>query len=105
MAQQTITVLNVDDNEGSRYILTHRLEQAGFRVLEAGSGEEALQQLVFHPDVVILDVRLPDMSGFEVCRKIRNSMQTSVLPVILVSAVHIEDKDKVEGLEGGAEQP
>ena len=52
MAQQTITVLNVDDNEGSRYILTHRLEQAGFRVLEAGSGEEALQQLVFHPDIV-----------------------------------------------------
>jgi DNA-binding response OmpR family regulator len=97
---QPITILNVDDNDGSRYVLTRSLTQAGFHVMEASNGEEALQKLNLNPDVVILDVRLPDMSGFEVCQKIRTATHTLVLPVIMISAIHVGDKDKVEGLEG-----
>jgi PAS domain S-box-containing protein len=103
VSNQPITILNVDDNEASRYIMSHNLKQAGFQVIEASSGDEALQKVTLKPDVIILDVRLPDMSGFEVCRRIRQSLDATLLPVILISAVHVEDKDKIEGLEGGAD--
>jgi len=63
-------ILHVDDNEAGRYALSRVLRNAGFNVLEAASGAEALAQMANRPDLVILDVNLPDMSGLEVCRRI-----------------------------------
>ena len=64
-------VLNVDDNEASLYTLGRTLQQAGFRVQEAATGEEALARAHEGPDLVMLDVKLPDITGFEVCRRIK----------------------------------
>src|SRR5688572_32982634 len=103
MANQPLTVLNVDDYEGSRYILTRNLQQAGFQVLEARTDEEALQKMTLNPDVVILDVRLPDISRIEVCQSMRTASGNSRLPIIMISAVQVDGKDKIVGLEGGAD--
>ena len=68
-------ILNVDDDEGSRYAVTRVLELAGFEVGEAGNGEEALRMARdLHPDLVLLDVNLPDIKGFEVCRRLKSGV-------------------------------
>ena len=66
-----ITILVVDDTEASRYAVSRILRQAQFAVREAATGEEALRLAAEKPDLVILDVNLPDMSGYEVCRRIK----------------------------------
>ena len=71
---QTMTILNVDDNEASRYIKTHILSRAGFNVFEAATGESGLRMISEHnPDLILLDVNLPDVHGVEVCRRIKSS--------------------------------
>jgi len=97
------TILNVDDAPATRFILTKLLRQAGFDVLEGASGEEALRFATRHPDLVILDVNLPDMDGFAVCRQLKADAATAMIPVVMVSAAHIETADRIMGLEGGAE--
>jgi PAS domain S-box-containing protein len=103
MATQPITILNVDDHEGDRSILTRNLQQAGFQVIEARTDEEALQKMTLNPDVVILDVRLPDISRIEVCQRMRTASGNFRLPIIMLSAVQVDGKDKIVGLEGGAD--
>ena len=73
MAESRGLILNVDDYEASRYARTQMLQRAGFHVLEAGTGAEALRLARERPDLVLLDVNLPDMDGFEVCRRLRAS--------------------------------
>ncbi len=94
-------VLSVDDNEINRYTMKRILVRCGYEVIEACDGKEALEQLNKNPDLVILDVNLPDMSGFEICRRIK--VVSSSTPVLQVSASFVETKDKVEGLESGAD--
>ena len=72
-----ITVLVVDDVEASRYTLARMLRRANFTVLEAATGEEALRLVAQLPDLVILDVNLPDLSGYEVCKKIKTDPATA----------------------------
>ena len=86
----TPTVLNVDDNEPGLYAKTRILRRAGFTVLEAGNGTTALDLVASQsPDLVLLDVQLPDISGLDVCRRIKNDPATRRTPVLHISATHI----------------
>ena len=99
----TTTILNVDDSEAQRYATSRVLQHAGFSVMEAGTGKQALAMVANQPDLVILDVNLPDMSGLEVCRKIRTDDSTSRMPVVHLSASMVSTRARVAGLEGGAD--
>lgn len=101
--QAAATILNVDDHEAGRYARSHILRSAGFQVLEAGTGAEALRLVSSkHPQLVLLDVNLPDMNGYEVCRKIKASSGSGTL-VLHVSATFVKGSDQKRGLEGGAD--
>lgn len=93
-------VLVVDDDPNIRTSLRFALEDEGYEVLEAGSGEAALQRLAENQvEIVLLDLMLPGMDGFECCRRLR---RTSDVPVVVVSA-RGETADVVGGLEAGAD--
>ncbi|WP_431263167.1 hybrid sensor histidine kinase/response regulator [Roseateles chitinivorans] len=107
-AQGRRTILLVDDEAAHRYALRRRLELAGFAVVEAADGAEALRQAVVDVgdagiDAIILDVMLPDIDGFEVCRQLRASKSAASVPIIHVSGIHVADRDLVHGLESGAD--
>jgi two-component system cell cycle response regulator len=96
-------ILVVDDILANLKLLEARLSAEYFEVLTAHSGEEALEILqVERVDVVLLDVMMPAMDGFEVCRRIKNSPKTMHVPVIMVTALD-QTSDKVQGLEAGAD--
>ena len=87
-----------------RYARTKVLQQAGFTVREASTGKEALQLAAAHnPALILLDVNLPDMSGFEVCRLIRNDPKIRPTTVVHISATSIQPQQQVEGLDCGAD--
>src|SRR4051794_24911463 len=97
-------ILNVDDYDPGRYARTKVLRQAGFHVLEAVNGLDTLGILEDKkPSIVLLDVNLPDMSGFEVCRKIRSNPATSAITVVHISASSVQAQHQVHGLDGGAD--
>ena len=98
-------LLLVDDNTVGRYALGRLLRREGFDVTEAATGQETLQLAVAvpPPDLIILDVRLPDMSGLQVCQMLKQQPATTHIPVLHLSAVYIEASDKVQGLESGAD--
>jgi len=98
-----ITILNVDDNEDTRYLISLILRKSGFEVKEASTGVEALRLVKESPDLVILDVNLPDMKGFEVCQRIKEDPATCLIPVLYLSGVYTRIDDRVQGLETGAE--
>ena len=104
MADTLARVLNVNDHEQTRYMCTRMLKLAGFEVIEAATGEEALMQARGRqPDIIVLDVKLPDMSGFEVCRLIKSAGETSSICVLQTSATFVTVEKKIEGLESGAD--
>ena len=104
MAEALARVLNVNDHEQTRYMCTRMLGLAGFEVIEAATGEEALLQARGRsPDIIVLDVKLPDMSGFEVCRLIKSAADTSSICVLQTSATFVTVDKKIEGLESGAD--
>jgi len=93
-------ILVVDDEKTLVKALSFNLEKEGFRVEQAYDGEEALQKVFdLKPDLVVLDLMLPEIDGFEVCRRIRKKME---IPIIMLTA-RSEDIDKVLGLELGAD--
>lgn len=102
--KQPRAVLVVDDNESTRYVLSHWLRRANFRVGEAASGAGAFSALASRRyDAVVLDVNLPDMTGLGVCAAIKADPAVSSLPVIHVSATAIDPTDRITGLRGGAD--
>ncbi|MBD2679316.1 MULTISPECIES: response regulator [Nostoc] len=104
MSDLHVTILHVDDNAANRYVVTRILKNAGFTVLEAATGAAGLKAVVeYQPALVILDVKLPDLSGFEVCRQIKANPETTFIPVLHLSASFIQSQDKVEGLDSGAD--
>ena len=106
MAELTFsaTILNVNDDDATRYLSTRTLRLAGYRVLEAATGEEALKLAAQErPDVVVLDVKLPDISGYEVCQRLRAQPHTASIAVMHTSATFVTPDKKVRGLEGGAD--
>ena len=96
------TLLLVDDDEAKRYVLATWLRRAGHTVTEAATGQEGLSKAE-SAEVVLLDVNLPDMSGFEVCRLIKSNPRTAAIPVIQVSATAVEVADRAHGLTQGAD--
>ena len=101
--EKTGTVLVVDDLDDARELVSVVLSAGGYRVIEAATGAEALARLRESPDVVVLDVHLPDIDGFEVCRRIKADPQSSTTPVVQVSAVFSRTEHRVRGLSGGAD--
>ena len=97
-------ILNVDDNAANRYVKSRVLRAAGFEVVEAGTGGDGLRLVEEHdPDLVLLDVRLPDISGIEVCRRLRGERRTQRIPVIQISATHLTAQDEALSLSAGAD--
>jgi signal transduction histidine kinase len=96
-------ILYCDDTEEQRYAMRRILEGFGYSVIEAATGAEALAKL--HPGVlaVVLDVRLPDISGYEVCRRIKANPATSAIPVLQISASFADPTLRSKGLQGGAD--
>jgi PAS domain S-box-containing protein len=103
MSEPTGTILVVDDNEAERYFVARVLRKAGFDIIEAGTGHEALRLACEAPDLVTLDVRLPDLSGFDVCRRLKDDPATRDIPVLHISASYTTPDAKAEGLDGGAD--
>ncbi len=98
------TVLNVNDDDANRYLVNRLLSLAGYNVLEAATGMSALLMAQQHrPDVVILDVKLPDISGYEVCERLRADPNTASMAVLHTSATFVTSDKKVRGLDGGAD--
>jgi CheY-like chemotaxis protein len=102
MTELSGTLLIVDDDEAKRYVIATWLRRAGHTVNEAATGREGLSK-VESAEVVLLDVNLPDMSGFEVCRLIKSNPRTAAIPVIQVSATAVEVADRAHGLSQGAD--
>lgn len=96
-------ILVIDDSETNRYVFSTILRKAGFETEEAGSGVEGLLRMTSKPDLVILDVNLPDISGYEVCRTIRGSSSSRDIPVIQVSASYTSQADFMNGHRFGAD--
>lgn len=103
LSEQKHLILHVDDDEANRYAVTRSLTKAGFNVIEAANGAGALEKMEERPELVILDVRLPDIDGFEVCRRIKADPANASTPVLHLSASFITGEDKAHGLDGGAD--
>src|ERR1700683_4978614 len=101
--QRRDTILHVDDTDAQRYAISRVVRHAGFEVLEARTGQQALDIVDRMPDLVILDVNLPDISGFAVCKQIKSNEATSRVPVLHLSATMVSTEARVAGLEGGAD--
>ena len=102
--EPTGTVLIVDDTEPARYAKSRLMRAAGLQVLEAATGAEALRLAREHlPDLVLLDIMLPDIDGFEVCRRLRAESDTASLAIVQISASFERPEHQVRGLEGGAD--
>ena len=97
-------ILNVDDTDAARYAKSRILSRAGFKVIEAPTGAEALRRAKSDkPALVLLDVKLPDINGFEVCRRLKEDEETRNILVLQTSASYIGTGDKIRALDGGAD--
>ncbi len=104
MFQKESILLNINDNDANRYAVTRMLRASGFQVVEGGTGAEALRLAAeVLPDLIILDVKLPDLNGIEVCRRLKSDPRTASIAVLHLSANYIRTENKVEGLESGAD--
>ncbi len=98
------TILHIDDKEANRYVIRRVLEREGYQVLEAATGETGLQMTrAESPDLVILDVKLPRMNGFEVCQHIKTDPTLRFTPVLHLSSYYNKAEDKAHGLQEGAD--
>ncbi|AKO96959.1 MAG: phosphate regulon transcriptional regulator PhoB [Marinovum algicola] len=103
MSVEQPTVLVVEDEPAQREVLSYNLEAEGFRVSRAEDGEQALLLAEEEsPDIIVLDWMLPNVSGIEVCRRLKSRPETRAVPVIMLSA-RAEEVDRVRGLETGAD--
>ncbi len=93
----------VDDNDSLRYTVSRSLREAGYEVLEACSGTEALARASEMPDLITLDVNLPDISGIEVCGRLKSNAGTAHIPILQLSASFVDAESRVRGLQGGAD--
>jgi PAS domain S-box-containing protein len=97
------TVLIIDDQETTRYVFRRILDRAGYTVEEAETGREGLAKAMMLPDLIIADINLPDMLGYDVCRRLKSNPLTLSIPVLQISASFITNESKVQALDGGAD--
>ena len=97
------TVLIVEDEPSQREVLAYNLKAEGFEVIIADNGDDALLLVEEQePDLILLDWMMPNLSGIEVCRRLKSRRETRSIPILMLSA-RSEDVDKVRGLETGAD--
>ncbi|HTV02444.1 MAG TPA: response regulator, partial [Luteitalea sp.] len=96
-------ILNINDDEATRYVLSRTLRRAGYEIWEASSGYEGLMLARQSPRLIVLDIKLPDIDGLEVCRRLKADSRTSHIPVLQTSATFVSADRKAEGLESGAD--
>lgn len=102
MNSTQVTVLNVDDQDAPRYVKTRDLQQAGFLVLETSTGTDALRMVEQHkPPIILLDVHLPDISGYEVCKQIKQKWPSTM--ILMTSATFRGAEDRILALDSGAD--
>jgi putative two-component system response regulator len=96
-------ILIVDDQPSARLALTTLLRREGFQVHDVSSGDEALAECsTFRPDLILLDIVMPGLSGFEVCRRIKATPETRLTPVVLITGLS-ETEDRIKGSNVGAD--
>ena len=103
MTLEEISALVVDDRDANRYSTAHALSRAGVRVTEAATGRDALELSKTLPTVIVLDVKLPDILGYEVCRRIKTNAQTRHIPVLMLSSAFLSNESKLYALESGGD--
>jgi len=97
-------ILIVDDYPGARYLRSRILSEAGYEVIEAATGDEALRiAAAVHPALVLLDVNLPDISGVEVCERLKRDPTTAGIPVIQITGAWLSNEARNRGLASGAQ--
>jgi two-component system phosphate regulon response regulator PhoB len=98
----SVNVLVVDDEEDVVEVVSHFLEEEGYRVDKAYDGEEALEKASPKTDLIVLDIMLPGLDGYEVCQRLRSRVETETIPIIFLSAKTEED-DQIKGLMMGGD--
>jgi DNA-binding response OmpR family regulator len=100
----TFRLLIVDDEPRSVEALARYFRGKGFQVLQARDGSSALAMASeAQPDAVIVDIKMPDMNGFTLCRLLKESERTAHIPVVIISGYAVDDKSVIKGFEGGAD--
>jgi DNA-binding response OmpR family regulator len=99
------TILVVDDEPEIARLVQRIFAKRGYNILISGDGEEALQQIqATPPDLVLLDLNLPKLDGWEVCRRLKSDARTRAIPIVMMSAAHITPSDAVHGIALGADE-
>lgn len=100
---KTSKILIVDDHPSAVEILTERLEHLGYETVSAGNGQEALEKVAAEaPDLILLDVMMPIMDGFTVCRILKGNEETRLIPIVIMTALDKVD-ERIQGIEAGAD--
>jgi len=103
MAEPQATILVVDDEARNVKLMEAILVPRGYTVVTAYNGAEALQQVQWQrPDLILLDVMMPGMNGFEVCRSLKDNADTCLIPVVIMTALG-QTEDRIQGIEAGAD--
>jgi CheY-like chemotaxis protein len=97
------TILAVDDNVAHNYAISRILQSSGFQVLRAFTGQQALDFASHNPCLILLDIHLPDLDGFEVCRRLKNNPDTEPIPVVFVTATCRDSAARATARDVGAE--
>lgn len=104
MTESPIKILVVDDQDASRFVKTQILRRAGYAVTDVATGRDALDRVASaRPDLVVLDVNLPDVSGLEICRRIKSDTTIPTIQVLQVSQTAVTEHDRAQGLDHGAD--
>jgi CheY-like chemotaxis protein len=82
------TILAVDDSDAQLYFVSRVLQDAGFNVKETKSGSQSIKLAEENPDLIILDVKLPDLNGFEICKRLKANPKTADIPIVFLSSQH-----------------
>ena len=99
----SIKILVVDDNEALRYTVVRSLRDEGYQIAEAATATEGLRLSSESPDLILLDINLPDMSGFQVCKQLKAAPLTCHIPILHISSTFVDAEYRVRGLRGGAD--
>lgn len=98
-----VTVLVVEDTLSEQQLITNYLQDSGYQVIQANNGQEALEKTVKHqPDIVLTDVVMPGMNGFELCRSLKKNVATQSLPVIVCTSKN-QELDRLWGMKQGVD--
>jgi PAS domain S-box-containing protein len=98
-----INIAVIDDTLANRWVLMRVLQEAGYVVVEGETAAEAVRLANERPDLIVLDVRLPDGNGFEIARRLKAAAHTADIPVLLISASFTSPNERAQGLDAGAD--